>query len=196
MYYSRELELKTKRPNTVLLDELDRAATIHTRGSKVKSHWTNAKKQLQSHPFKENGHCTFLALAIQARLSLYVKEKLEANPRLLSQKRGRPLLDYALWPQRKIPTVYDDPVIDIHMVLLLLCHGADPNQKVNIHGGQTLWWLFLISCCQNAARVSPQVKAAWYETTELLIAHGADASIGCDMDPATGTADYDITVGD
>jgi hypothetical protein len=98
--------------------------------------------------FQEYGKCAYLSLAIQARLCLYVKNKLTQTPQLLGEKRGRPYLDYALRPTRVTPVELpyqirqEDPVLDTQIVSMLLSLGSDPNQKVHIYPGCTVWSLF------------------------------------------------------
>jgi hypothetical protein len=181
LYYAREMERNSGISNIVLLDELDRVNTIHAENAKTHSHWTNARDSpTPSDSFQEYGQCTYLALSIQARLRLYVDEKLQANPGLLVEKRGRPLLDYALRPKRVTPAAlpyqqqYQDTSIDVQIVSSLLSRGSDPNQSIHIYHGQTVWGLFLLSCYMNADR---HLQDTWYDTVELLIDHGADPNI-------------------
>jgi hypothetical protein len=90
--------------------------------------------------------------------------------------------------------VYEEPVIDIDMLHLLLSQGANPNEKISIHGGQAIWCLFLISCFQNEAVVSQQVNDAWYKATELLIAYGADPHFRIDLEMLCGGGEDSHTV--
>ncbi|KAF8242251.1 hypothetical protein K440DRAFT_639383 [Wilcoxina mikolae CBS 423.85] len=168
-----------------LLDELDRVNSAHTR--ELHNHWTNARDPPTEtkEPFKEYGQYTFLSLAIQANLQLYVTEKLNSNPKLLQDKRGRPLLDYALRPKRVTPAdlMYqvqrEDASMDVKMVSLLLGKGADPNQIIHIYDGRSVWDIFLLSCYQNSEQASPRLKDAWYKAMELLIEHGGNPKIRC-----------------
>jgi hypothetical protein len=185
MYYAQEIERESGNSNIVFLDELDRVITVHAKDTK--RHWTNARDPATpSETFQEYGQCTFLALTIQARLRLYVNEKLEANPGILEEKCGRPLLDYALRPKRVTPAElpyelqHQDTNVDVQIVSSLLSRGSDPNQKIHIYRGQTVWGLFLLSCYVNTDRVPSHLKDAWYEAAELLIDHGADPNTQVD----------------
>lgn len=187
LYYVRELERKTGRPSTTLLDELDRVNTIHAHDARV--HWTN----FRDHPedtefFKEYGQCSFLALAIQARLRLYALEKLDADQGRLFEKRGRPLLDYALRPRRITPAELpyqlqeEDMNIDAQLVEALLSRGADPNQKIHIYGGMTVWCLFLSFSLTDHDPLRPSTRSktepnAQLRAIEALIEHGADQKV-------------------
>lgn len=97
-------------------------------------------------------------------------------------KDGRPLLDYALRPRRVTPLslpfhmLRETPSVDTQMVRLLLKHGANPNQRVYINDGKTVFALFLISCYEARLRSEPPRTSdlqAWYEATEILLKNGA-----------------------
>jgi hypothetical protein len=192
LYYAREAEIRSKTEQqahlTNILDELDRVNSYHARG--INNHWTHARdspKPRGFEEFREGGKCNFLALAVQARLVKYVREKLQANPRRM-EKEGRPLLDYALRPRRVTPIsmpfhhIRDDPSVSVDMVRLLLSpeYKADPNQIVRLNGDRSVWALFLISINETHHRESRRGSGgyqnlieAWYETCELLVRAGA-----------------------
>ena len=191
IYYAYETEKRDEAsefPLATVLDELDRVNTHFA--SRMKKHWTHARdpaEPLGLDVYKEGGNCNFLALMVQARLTKYVRAKLEANPRHI-QKRGRPLLYYALRPRRRTPitmkyhTLRDDPSVEVDMVKLLLEYGADANQPVYLNDGKTVWALFLLSIHEAAARnesatgrlgILPSLRNAWYDACVLLIEHGA-----------------------
>ncbi|KAL4876546.1 hypothetical protein BJY04DRAFT_210569 [Aspergillus karnatakaensis] len=179
LYYAREVEKRsaTQEESSLvpLLDELDRVNSHRARN--ITNHWTHARDSPPSRgldEYNEGGRCTFLALAVQARLVKYVRAKLEADPRRL-HKQGRPLLDYALRPRRSTPismpyhSVRDDPSLDTNMVELLLKHGADPNQPVYLSDGYSVWALFLISMLET----HKNLNTAWFQACRLLIHAGA-----------------------
>lgn len=197
LYYAYETERNSTpevdRELEAILDDLDVVNTQHSRklgarSQKVRNHWTHACDSPVSRDhdvYREGGNCTFIALAVQARLVRYVTSKLIANPNLLHAKQGRPLLDYALRPRRATPisldyhSARDDPNIDINMVQLLLDHGADPNKAVHLNDGESVWGLFLLSIHETnkadgaTAVVSENMKRAWYRACEALIKAGA-----------------------
>ena len=164
-----------------LLDELDRVYSVYAQNER--NHWTNARDAPTGtkEPFNEYGQNTFLGLAIQTKLQIYVSDRL--NTKLLRDKKGRPLLDYALRPKRVTPAdlMYQiergDASIDVEMVSLLLGKGADPNQIVHIYGGCSVWHIFLAFCRKYADKAPPPLKNTWYQAMELLIEHGADSKI-------------------
>jgi hypothetical protein len=180
MYHSREVELhchESEHGNghlseLQLLDEFDRVMIEHTGEETV--HWTNLR-DIPKGKFGEYKHKTFLASAIQAGLTLYVRQKLDVQT--LQAKRGRPLLDYALRPHIVTPIELPDHEArpDIEMVRSILEKGADPNQKVYIYAEETIWSLFLH---QYKGRVrtskSGDESREFYTVAEMLIQAGAN----------------------
>jgi hypothetical protein len=196
MHYAREMERQSGTAHAVLLDELDRVNTVHAFANNYKSHWTNMRDSpTPAEVFREYGQCSFLALAIQSRLSRYVNEKLDAHPEILREKHGRPYLDYALRPKRVTPAElpyqlqHEDANIDPQMVRSLLTRGSDPNQTVHIYPGYTIWKLFLLFCYENADKASLHLKDAWYDAMVALIEYRADqeAQIANPADPQVKT---------
>lgn len=207
LYYVRESEIRSTYENNALLirilDEVDKVNSHHARN--ITNHWTHARDSPRPRGlevFKEGGKCNFLALTVQARLVNYVREKLEANPRVMA-KPGRPLLDYALRPRRVTPIsmpfhhIRDDPSVSVDMVRLLLCTEpkADPNQIVRLNGDLSVWALFLLSIHETHSREGgsgnasyASLKQAWYETCILMVRAGAreDCLRNVGFDYATG----------
>ncbi|WQF87731.1 Putative NACHT nucleoside triphosphatase, P-loop containing nucleoside triphosphate hydrolase [Colletotrichum destructivum] len=160
-----------------LLDELDRSneSRLNYRGA----HWTNFKNPPKGN-FKERNRKTFLAAAIQWRLSLYVEHKITEDPSLVLAKEGRPLLDYALRPTMVTPLRLpgqEGPVSAT--VEFLLRHGAKPNQRLHMYEGKTPWELFLAVCHVHGIRGDRAginaVDAA--QAILSMISHGADIKV-------------------
>lgn len=184
LYYAHEVEKKSESAESSLvdiLDEVDKVNTYHARS--LKNHWTHARDSPRDGVFnnyREGGNCNFLALTVQARLVKYVRVKLQADPRCMI-KPGRPLLDYALRPKRRTPIIMpyhsrrDEPSVDVNMVQLLLKNGADPNKQLYLNDGRTVWAQFLLSCQEsiNVDKITPTLKHAWYQASEILIQHDA-----------------------
>ena len=178
MFYAREVEVELRTPELELLEDLDRVITDYANADMV-YHWTNARDPPTGAYFNEDNHSNFLALAIQNRLVLYVKQKLDKTPRLLHSKPGRPLLDYALRPNLTTPTQLPHLVefIDFEMVRMLLGKGADPNQRVHIYGNVTIWALFLLTCYEKKDIADAQTRGTWFQAAELMIRKGADRKL-------------------
>ncbi|KAL9627313.1 MAG: hypothetical protein Q9164_007641, partial [Protoblastenia rupestris] len=156
MFYAHEVEYERGKPPTQVLDELDRVISKYAEQD-MSYHWTNARDLPSGPYFEEGNYSSFLSLAIQARLRRYVSEKLDKQPSFLKQKKGRPLLDYALRPNIVTPTKLPHFVdfIDFDLVAMLLEKGADPNQKVVIYA-------------------STKTTGEWFKAAELMIRKGAD----------------------
>jgi hypothetical protein len=193
MYHAQQIEIecihepnhdKSRPPKQVkLLDELDRACTEYTKISKP--HWTNLREAVGP-MFEECRQKTFLALAIQDNLRLYVEGKLDRKQ--LHAKHGRPLLDYALRPTKVTaisPEVHDAQP-DVNMVRLLLENGADPNKCIYNYGNRTVWCLFLRLCHESAhdRYQSPSERGSkeLYSVVEMLVEKNADPNLRVDID--------------
>ncbi|KAI0096079.1 hypothetical protein GGR51DRAFT_567513 [Nemania sp. FL0031] len=118
---------------------------------------------------------TFLTSAIEGNLLIYVTRKLDADPKLIKNKQGWPLLDYALRPETmtlaQSTAVRQGPYLPL--VKLLLSKGADPNEEIHTEGRKSPWFLFLIMCRKYRTAESTQL-ADLYEAMKLMISHGAD----------------------
>lgn len=108
-------------------------------------------------------HDNFFAFTVRYGLWRYVQARLQKQGRKSTQKRGRPLLDYACRPEPR----YGEwlRAIDVRIVEALLQNGADPNLKFN---GFTPWqnaW-YTAWGYAPASRLLPVL--------EVLLAYGAD----------------------
>jgi hypothetical protein len=191
LYYAHEAEKNSSAEEqsmlNSLLDDLDVVNSHHARS--IQNHWTHARDSPARRGFdeyREGGQCNFLALTIQARLVKYVGGKLQTDKQLM-QKRGRPLLDYALRPLRSTPismdyhTSRDDPSVDVNMVELLLSSGADPDQPVHLFDDESVWALFLLSIYEtnrkeeSSSAPLDSLKNAWYASCEAMVMAGAQS---------------------
>lgn len=180
--YAWELEQKGEAEQEIqftLLDQLDEVMTIYA--CDERNHWTNARDlptETVCIEWIEQGKCSWLALAIQARLRLYVEHKLIGNPSNLD-KPGRPLLDYALRPRRvtpiELPYHFNREIVgvDEDTIAMLLGRGADPNHKIRIYDGQTPWSLFVLMCYDQSEEAPLDIKHSWFRVAKRLIEHEA-----------------------
>ena len=167
----------------------------------------------------EGGNCTFLALAVQKGLRLYVDRKLDECPELLLEKKGRPLLDYVLRPSRKLfgkkfsesePGFYteekDDAIVNSEMLGPLLSHGSDPNEnfKGSVPEGDqaTIWGAFLSYIYRRrdieaSLHRTPdeRQRTSWYEACKMLIEHGADLETYIRLTEATRSTAWPLPKG-
>ena len=177
MHYSHEIEKAGGTLNIASIDALDHAVSMYINPNQG-PHWTNWTDNGSSEIFDEYGQKTFLAFAVEEPLLQYVANKLDAQPQMIREKRGRPLLDYALrpWPFAGLGRSYRaSGDVDPEIVRLLLHRGADPNESISVYGGSvTVWTMFL----QKMRIGRPQVSTeGFYAATELLIMHGANPDL-------------------
>lgn len=178
MYYAHEAEVEQNYTDIELLDSFDEVISGYAQADMV-YHWSNARDPPRGTYFDEHNQNTFLGLAVQSRLNLYVKKKLDANPNLLRAKRGRPYLDYAFRPNIKTPTHLPHLVefIDFDLVRTLLDKGADPNQKISIYGDISVWGIFLLHINETKDRSDANAKGKWFQAAEVMIRKGADRKL-------------------
>ncbi|KAI1362569.1 hypothetical protein F5Y08DRAFT_311690 [Xylaria arbuscula] len=206
--YAREFEKRNKSkdetPLVHLIDHLDMVNTEHGRvllGDHT--HWSNEWFIMPPRdPLVEEdrvdrrtwSRCNFLALVVEAGLVNYVRAKLATDQRNITS-RGL-LLDHALRPlssrlaasrYKRYVDISMEP-INISMIELLLNHGADPNECIEVGGsvcdsvGNSVWGFFLSSMRQfQEIRVDrtyqfsgyQSAEQSWYQAAHLLIRAGA-----------------------
>jgi hypothetical protein len=122
----------------------------------------------------------FLTFTIFADLALYVIYKIQQDPSLVRQRKGRPLLHYAVDKTSFIESKFGEPVV-INSSLLesFFRIGADPNVK---YEGSSAWQLLLRSIIRDEQLIAPfgAMKPrfeAYLACTELMILHGADVNV-------------------
>lgn len=180
LYYAYELEQFGQAISQFpLLDEIDRVMSIYAK--EERAHWTNGRDSPTNTKYVqwiERGQCSYLGLAAQVRLRLYVEHALDRDPSRI-KKKGRPLLDYALRPTRVTPSDLpyyrerDVAGIEADIVTTLLSRGADPNERIYIYGGQTTWELFVLFAHERYGHLSHEDNP-YFEVACLLVERGAD----------------------
>ncbi|KAK4173621.1 hypothetical protein QBC36DRAFT_348591 [Triangularia setosa] len=131
LYYAHEAERRgssANSPLTLIPNEVERVNTEFTAPS-MRNHWTHPRGLPRA------------PLAIQARLTKYVRAQPDADPVLLNSNSGRLLL-VTLFPVT-IPyhSIRNEYGIDRH--------GVIHNQKVHLSEGRTVWALFFMPCYES-----------------------------------------------
>ncbi len=202
MYYASKLEREKGLSDVALINALDHAASnywerrndiseLSLYSSPPESgvlHWTNLELDLRRRDASERGEKTFLAKTVECGLRLYVTKILDAQPQLLREKRGRPLLDYALRPrvvERRHKRIIG--FVDPDMVRLLLLHGADPNQMISIYNTKereriTVWAFFLWKVWLDVkfweyTPDNPRWVEELFAVTKMLLKYGANLDL-------------------
>jgi hypothetical protein len=168
------LSTTSKGSRTVaLLDELDRVMTLFLKsvgpanlselipfkaGGEI-THWSDCMViTTREQPWQDN----FLAFTVGHGLTWYARHKLEKFGKTVILKEGRPLLEYASCGLEQ-----NVPHPDI--VLMLLEHGADPNEA---------WGVLVTSVWHNSIALSRKLGwrhwTNWLLTLQYLVQYGAD----------------------
>ena len=153
------------------LDELDRIMTIQFEkcyGSGVSGHWSRFLPL--GRPIPEDWHNTFLSLAITYSVFSYVEVKVSDNPALVTDDRGRPLLDYALHAFCAFPDTRGK--VEPKIVQVLVEHGAWPDQEFD---DESLWIRFLKACETHSSETKVLAKTKGIlEARQLILDYEAD----------------------
>lgn len=188
MHHARQHEIQHQRGLTDLLRSLDYVISSRTSGSHS-THWTASLKV--SHPSKiarhrvtvSNESSNFIAYAASNHLVEFVRETLNSLPKAV-HKKGRPLLDFAIYPtfpnhmqaQSSKPDKYS-----VEMVALLLERGAVADQHAGGLGVMTAWQMFLLDICTSRRSNHSFDKSGAWQMAQLFLKHGADRQIKIPM---------------
>jgi hypothetical protein len=153
--------------------ELDHVNEIHaTQSLGLKMHLSNL--WVASHDlFREYGHNTIFALAIEEGLDASVISMLREDPAIIKRKQGRPYLDYVLRPTNRRQ---EDLFNNLPILRELLERGVNPNES---YVSGTVWVLFL-SASYNASRGNigvHKIRSNQCDAIELLPKYGADPNV-------------------
>lgn len=164
---ARSLERSTHRPQTSIMEQLDRTLASFTPPDES---WCD-------YYFLGEGtgwNSTIIGIAIYADLLLFLKEKLAATKSPTSrirgplfQSTGRPLLHFA---------ICDKSAINTEMAGYLLQCGANPNEKFN---GTSAWQALILSLRH---RPSAGDKGQEFQLLELFLKFGAEPNVIIDFD--------------
>lgn len=152
-------------------------------------HWSVYEPQESDGKFTD-WRGDFMSLAVQGSLSLYLEKSLGKDVYEAQKRPGRPLLSYAVTPQRLFTTIQHSPYntdclglkqASPNTTRVLLSRGMDPNQIW--HGsdywtnpGSSIWQSTLAWAYQNKKAASFDLSR-WFNNTELLLSYGADPNV-------------------
>jgi hypothetical protein len=176
MRHAHFAEIQTGEADPALLHELDQVVTylVQDRTKGPKDHWSNytSPRYHRATDWKDS----FLSLAIQFDLRIYVNWRLGIGDRVLKSKQGRPLLDYAIrqtpfWP---LPL----PRLSPEMVEILFKHGAKSGEKSDgpDSDGRTCWEYVL----QQLLLLKPSGGVSiddWLPIIRIFVRYDADPNL-------------------
>ena len=160
VFFAQELEDQSSHPDPELLCLLEEVGSVVFKRPRQ---WRRGKKT------------AFPGLAIERGLFYFTHWTLEKNRQIL-QSRGRPLLDFALFPSR--PKYEFAPRLRPKIVELLLESGADPNQS---YKDSTVWIRFI----SKIGTIRREIHEYLTRICALLIEHGADLGKKIDVENDT-----------
>ena len=112
----------------------------------------------------------FMAVLTRVGLTIFVRQQIEANPRLLEGRACRPFL-YVVMRFTE----------DIELLSRLLRQGANPNEETVCKDVEkrplSVWQVYLVSLLQSldleTGQASPDLRSSWLAKARLLIDAGA-----------------------
>ncbi|KAG0652892.1 hypothetical protein D0Z07_0177 [Hyphodiscus hymeniophilus] len=192
--YSRQVELSHNPAYVPLLEQLDLVMTylLEQTGHTYTGHWSRHYHPFETRPFE--WYDTTKAVAVEYGLCAYLEHCLSQSSNNACEKKGRPLLDYAVSQNRKQRYPISPEVISV-----LLRHRADPNLRWGILEKSTPWENALMYAysvqyklevtnlgTQEFVKRKPR-QSVVYDLLRILVAfiqHGADVN-----------ASFKITIG-
>jgi hypothetical protein len=178
MFYTKQIELSTRRSPTALLGRLKRPILSQFAVLKDFSQYINNLPHYISGEVAvhwETWGYDYLTLAVHYNLGLYAAESLKGriiSKDPLKHRKGRPLLDFALRREINRGVPLSRSVPDPELVNLILSHGADPNEE---YESFSVWYLYLrhLSDRNLPKEAADGEGSPWSRTAEVMIEHGA-----------------------
>jgi hypothetical protein len=179
LHHAYKSEVMSGTTPIALIDCLDRTmGSINAHNAGNGRHWAAAEPNIIE---MLNNDRDMLAIAAQANLSLYLKAKLSGHR--TTQVTSRPLLSYALAPDRMPSSMKTSPgdigveQSKLSVTQTLLECKFDPNERY--HGPMyhykpcSVWEATLAF-----GEICHQQRERWLENARLLIQHGANVNAG------------------
>jgi hypothetical protein len=188
IYHAKQYETQRQRGLTDLLRSLDNVISSRTSGSSS-THWTASLKV--GHPSSiakhratvSNESSNFIAYATSSHLVEFVRETLDSLPHAV-HKKGRPLLDFAIYPtfpSRMQAQSSRNDGYNVDVIALLLERGAVADQYAGGLGVMTVWQMFLLDICASSRSGQSFDKSGAWQVAQLFLKHGADRQVKVPM---------------
>ena len=164
MFYASLVESHTSLFEIEWITKLHEAMCHYQKSSPESNHQNWVQEMLIS---PSTDHDSFLSLTIQFDLGTYVQHALANDGKLIRNKKGRPLLDYAVSPRQWSEA-------SASLVETLLKHGADPNEKFEGHSPweNAILRQVHLNATQTATNPERQKNRATF--LRLMLEYGAD----------------------
>jgi len=180
-------------PMRYFIAAMTHAYFVELETAKVEVYLLDGLKVAREQSFPDSfGHgMPFLFLATQCSLCSYIKEMLRNEKKVPKLENGCPLL-YALFSQPSPWSEVCGP--SVRMVSLLLQCGSNPNES---YRGDTIWSCILKTVYLVAKeRRIESTQLLWIsqyaDIIKLLLEHGADTRLVCQLDEERKTAQWII----
>lgn len=169
-----------------LLDELDTTVSKHQKEyDPYEFHWCT-ERVLQGRNVEYESHSSFLSFAIEYGISSYARSKIYKDPTIIRKKRGRPLLDYAVCPNRVISNIPHRP----ELANLFLDYGASPDE---VFRDTTPWKSALSHLAMHHLQETMETEedtkrettiklSDWVDIITLLVKHGAEPNVSVSIE--------------
>lgn len=148
-------------------------------GTKQTALLDGLRDALEQRGWNDGSRVPFLALMIHRDLRLYVESHL---PQALTPQTGSlSLLECALVCPKELHALCDQTLPLLHMVTLLLEHGANPNEPSS-QLGNTIWQQYLTLSYRNLSRkrrLGQMDVQSHLGIMQAMLEHGADVNLRC-----------------
>lgn len=199
VYFANRAEKSTGVALVDLLDDLDRSMAgiwkidphyqrirAGTINDSLSWHWLLGEKQadgISELPWQDD----FMSIAVRGGLSLYLGAKLSTGTYKLEDKKGRPLLFYAVFPYE------EQDQANPATTEILLKYGANPNEVFDTRSS----WQLHLQWAYNSKVIERNFVWSkypdgirWAENTKLLVQYGAHPNVWLWIRAFKGTSTF------